>query len=55
MKSELPSNPMPSYCQEDPHTPSSRLMDEKMSDDSDAEARIDSALKPAGLKNPFWK
>ncbi len=55
MKSECPSNPMPSYCQEDPHAPSSRLMDEKMSDDSDAEARLDSALKPTGLKNPFWK
>jgi hypothetical protein len=55
MKSEYPSNPTPSYCQEDPQPHSSRLMDEKMSDDSDAEARIDSALKPAGLKNPFWK
>jgi hypothetical protein len=55
MKSECPTNPTPSYCREDSHAPSSRLMDEKMSDDSDAEARIDSALKPAGLKNPFWK
>jgi len=55
MKLEYSSNPMPSYCQEDIHAPSSRLLDEKISDDSGAEARIDSALKPAGLKNPFWK
>jgi len=54
MKPEYSSNPMPS-CQEDIHAPSSRLLDEKISDDSGAEARIDSALKPAGLKNPFWK
>jgi hypothetical protein len=55
MKSECPSPMTPSYCQEDPHAPSSRLTDEKISDDSGAEAKIDSALKPAGLKNPFWK
>jgi hypothetical protein len=45
----------PSYCQEDLRAPSSRLLDEKISDDSGAEAKIDSALKPTGLKNPFWK
>jgi hypothetical protein len=45
---------MPSYCQEDTHAPSSRLLDEKISDDSGAEATTDSALAPAGLKNPFW-
>jgi hypothetical protein len=33
----------------------SRLTDEKMSDDTDAELKMDSALKPAGLSNPFWK
>jgi hypothetical protein len=55
MKSEFPASAMPSYCQEDIHAPSSRLLDEKISDDSGAEATIDSALKPAGLKNPFWK
>jgi hypothetical protein len=54
MKSEYPSLVMPSYCQEDPHTPSSRLLDEKVSDDSDREAKTNSALAPAGLKNPFW-
>jgi hypothetical protein len=33
----------------------SRLTDEKMSDDTDAELRLDRAMKPAGLSNPFWK
>jgi hypothetical protein len=54
MKSEYPSAATPSYCQEDPHAPSSRLMDEKVSDDSGMEAETNSALAPAGLKNPFW-
>jgi hypothetical protein len=45
----------PSYCQEDLRAPSSRLLDEKISDDSGAETKIDSALKPTGLNNPFWK
>ncbi|HTW58174.1 MAG TPA: hypothetical protein VMD99_08590 [Terriglobales bacterium] len=34
--------------------PPSRFIDEKISDDSGTEAHSDSALKPAGLKNPFW-
>jgi hypothetical protein len=56
MKSEHSSPLMPSYCQEDPHPPSSRLLDEKVSDDSGTEAKsANSALAPAGLKNPFWK
>jgi hypothetical protein len=54
MKSEYPSLTMPSYCQEDPHAPSSRLLDEKVSDDSGTETKVNSALAPAGLKNPFW-
>ena len=54
MNSEYPSPTMPSYCQEDLHTLSSRLLDEKVSDDSGVEAKTDSALAPAGLKNPFW-
>ena len=53
MKSEYPSPTTPSCCQEDPLTPSSRLLDEKISDDSGAETKTDSALAPAGLKNPF--
>jgi hypothetical protein len=32
----------------------SRLLDEKISDESGAEAQTDSALAPAGLNNPFW-
>ncbi|HET6179882.1 MAG TPA: hypothetical protein VFE61_23365 [Candidatus Sulfotelmatobacter sp.] len=34
--------------------PPSRFIDEKISDESGTETRADSALKPAGLKNPFW-
>ena len=54
MKQEFPSPKMPSYCQEDPQAPASRLQDEKISDDSGTEAKTNSALAPAGLKNPFW-
>lgn len=32
----------------------SRFIDEKISDESGAESSMDNALKPAGLKNPFW-
>jgi hypothetical protein len=32
----------------------SRLTDEKISDESGAESQTQSALAPAGLKNPFW-
>lgn len=32
----------------------SRLTDEKISDESGTETTSDSALAPAGLKNPFW-
>jgi hypothetical protein len=54
MKSEYKDTSPPSYCQEEIQT-SSRLLDEKISDDSGAEAKTKSALAPAGLKNPFWK
>jgi hypothetical protein len=54
MKSEYPFPEIPSYCQEELLAPSSRLMDEKVSDDSGTEAKTNSALAPAGLKNPFW-
>jgi hypothetical protein len=33
---------------------SSRLTDEKISDESGTEATADRALAPPGLKNPFW-
>jgi hypothetical protein len=55
MKSEFKETSPPSYCQEEIQTASSRLLDEKISDDSGAEAKTKSALAPAGLKNPFWK
>jgi hypothetical protein len=32
----------------------SRLTDEKISNETDTESLSDSALKPAGLSNPFW-
>lgn len=34
--------------------PSSRLTDEKISDESVTETTADCAHAPAGLKNPFW-
>jgi len=54
MKSEYSSPLTPSYSEDEMHAPSSRLLDEKISDDAGAEANTDSALAPAGLKNPFW-
>ncbi len=55
MKSERVSPLMPRYPEDELTAPSSRLLDEKISDDSGAEAKVNSALAPAGLKNPFWK
>jgi hypothetical protein len=54
MKSEYSSPLMPSYNEEELQAPSSRLLDEKISDDSGTEAKTNSALAPTGLKNPFW-
>jgi hypothetical protein len=54
MKSEYPCSPMSSYRKEEIQAPSSRLTDEKISDDSGTETMTRSALAPAGLKNPFW-
>jgi hypothetical protein len=55
MKHEYSSPNTPSYREEELRAPSSRLQDEKISDDSGTEAKTNSALAPAGLKNPFWK
>ncbi len=55
MKSEHPTSPMVPYPVDEFKAPSSRLLDEKISDDSGTEAKVDSAFAPAGLKNPFWK
>jgi hypothetical protein len=53
MKSEYPYNPTPGK-DERIAPPPSRFIDEKISDESGTEAKTDSALAPAGLKNPFW-
>jgi hypothetical protein len=47
--------PPPDNNKEEMQKASSRLVDEKISDDSGTEAKTKSALAPAGLKNPFWK
>jgi hypothetical protein len=55
MNPECNAPSMRSNFNEELNAPSSRLTDEKISDDTGTEARLDSALKPAGLRNPFWK
>ena len=54
MKSEYPSAPTNSENKTELIAPTSRFIDEKISDDSGMEAKADSALKPAELNNPFW-
>ena len=54
MKSDYPFNPSPGKNEELTAPPASRFIDEKISDESGTEAKTDSALAPAGLKNPFW-
>jgi hypothetical protein len=54
MKSDYPFNPTPGSKDEHIAPPPSRFIDEKISDESGSETKIDSALAPAGLKNPFW-
>jgi hypothetical protein len=54
MKSEYP-NPLAVPCPEELSASSSRLLDEKVSDNTGTETKVDSAFAPAGLKNPFWK
>jgi hypothetical protein len=54
MKSEYPFNPTPGKNDELIAPPPSRFIDEKISDESGTESKSDSALAPAGLKNPFW-
>ncbi len=55
MKSECPDPRTSPYKAEELNAPSSRLIDEKISDNNGTEAKVDSAFAPAGLKNPFWK
>jgi hypothetical protein len=60
MKSHFPFNPNPGRKDEMilppvPPVPPSRFIDEKISDETGTETQAaDSALAPAGLKNPFW-
>jgi hypothetical protein len=53
MKSEYPFIPTPGK-DDLIAPPPSRFIDEKISDATGAETKTDSALAPAGLKNPFW-
>jgi len=56
-----PDSPLPAASdkandkKDDEKTDSYRFVDEKISDESGTETKSDSALKPAGLNNPFWK
>jgi len=53
MKSDFPFSPK-SEKENELTAPSSRFVDEKISDETGTETKADSALKPAGLNNPFW-
>jgi hypothetical protein len=56
MKPEYPTSQRTRYDEEMRTVSATRLVDEKISDDSGTEAQAaDKALAPAGLKNPFWK
>ena len=55
MNSEYPFTPVtPGREPKRLDAPASRLTDEKISDESGTETKIDSAMAPAGLNNPFW-
>lgn len=55
MKSDYPFAPVKAENKNEFSAPPSRFIDEKISDESGTESSADSALKPAGLNNPFWK
>lgn len=54
MKSDYPFCPGKSDNDPEITAPPSRFIDEKISDESGTESNSDSAMKPAGLINPFW-
>jgi hypothetical protein len=54
MKSDYPFCPGKSEKEDEIAAPPSRFIDEKISDESGTESNSDSAMKPAGLINPFW-
>jgi hypothetical protein len=55
MNSNCLPTPSSDHREKEIKHPSSRLLDEKISDDDATETNTDSALRPAGLKNPFWR
>jgi hypothetical protein len=55
MESERRTPPVVAYPVEEFKASSSRLTDEKISDDTGTETKVDSVFAPTGLKNPFWK
>lgn len=54
MKSDYPYSPNQGTKENELHAPTSRFTDEKISDETGTETKADSAMKPAGLNNPFW-
>jgi hypothetical protein len=54
MNCENPAGSITPERNDERKTSSSRLTDEKISDESGTESTADHALAPAGLKNPFW-
>jgi hypothetical protein len=55
MKSNYPFSPPNNEKEDQLKAPApSRFIDEKISDETDTESNTDSALRPAGLSNPFW-
>lgn len=54
MKSDYPFCPGKDEKDNELSAPPSRFIDEKISDESGTETTSDSAMKPAGLINPFW-
>jgi hypothetical protein len=54
MKSDYPNCPGKGEKEDELKAQPSRLLDEKISDESGTESTSDSAMKPAGLINPFW-
>jgi hypothetical protein len=54
MKSEYPFPTANDAKKEELNVRSARFIDEKISEESCTESQADSAMKPAGLNNPFW-
>jgi hypothetical protein len=54
MNHENPADAIMHEKKDEMKAESSRLTDEKISDESGTETTADRALAPAGLKNPFW-